>query len=234
MSGPLFEILAADDTPLGLLTLRRRELLSRPGLIVCEVTLDGEHLMSSYITASEQALTTLALEWHEGSDLEVLVGGLGLGYTSAEALKSDRVARVETIEFLPAVAGWCADGLIPLAETLNGDDRHSVTIGDVYGHLAQAPPPRTHDLILIDVDHAPDAPLDPSGGVFYKQEGLRVAKQHLAGPGAILGVWSAAENPVFESALRAVFNEVRVERVEVVNDLVDETYNDVIFLARDA
>jgi len=232
MNGPLFEILSADDTPLGLLTLRRRELLSRPGVIVCEVTLDGEHLMSSYITASEQALTTLALEWHPGDGLDVLVGGLGLGYTSAEALKSDRVARVETIEFLPAVAGWCAGGLIPLAETLNGDDRHTVTLGDVYARLAQSPPERTHDLVLIDVDHAPDAPLDPSGGVFYKAEGLRVAKQHLA-PGGILGVWSAAANPAFESALRSVFAEVRVEEVEVVNDLVDETYHDVIFLARD-
>lgn len=234
MSGPLFEILADDDTPLGVLTLRRRELLSKPGTVVTEVTLDGEHLMSSYITASERALATLALEWHPGGALTVLVGGLGLGYTSAEALTSARVARVETVEFLPAVMQWCRDGLIPLADTLNGDPRHGIVAGDVYGRLAAAPDrdgPR-YDLILIDVDHAPDAPLDPSGGVFYTAAGLRAAKQHLA-PGGILGVWSAAENPAFESALRAVFNDVRVERVEVVNDLVDETYHDPIFLARD-
>ncbi|MHC5021566.1 MAG: spermidine synthase [Planctomycetota bacterium] len=163
--------------------------------------------------------------------MEVLVGGLGLGYTSAEALAHPRVAQVETVEFLPAVAGWCRDGLIPLAAELNDDARHTVVLGDIYGRLA-GPAERTYDCVLIDVDHAPDAPLDPSGGVFYSEAGLRAAKAHLS-PGGILGVWSAAENPRFVAALHAVFREVRVELVEVNNDLVDEVYSDSIFLARD-
>jgi spermidine synthase len=231
MTTPLFEILADAETPLGPLTLRRRELLSRPSIIVTEVTLDGEHLMSSYITASERALSTLALGWHEGTGLEVLVGGLGLGYTTAEALASDRVAQVETVEFLPAVMGWCREGLIPLAATLNDEARHTLVQGDIYGRLA-AEPDRQYDLILIDVDHAPDAPLDPAGGVFYTESGLQAAKRHLA-PDGILGVWSSAESPSFEAALNAVFSDVRVERVEVVNELIDETYFDPVFLARD-
>lgn len=92
------EILAWDDTELGILCLRRRELLSAPGTVVTEITLDGEFLMSSRHTASEEALARIALEMHPGSGLSVLVGGLGLGYTANAVLASPRVARVEAVE----------------------------------------------------------------------------------------------------------------------------------------
>ena len=87
------EILAYEESPLGPLCLRRRELLSQPGTIVTEVTLNHEFLMSSLYTDSERALANLALELHVGENLRVLVGGLGLGYTAREALLSDRVGR---------------------------------------------------------------------------------------------------------------------------------------------
>ena len=118
-----FEILAYDETPLGPLCLRRRELLAEPGTIVTEVSLNHEFLMSSYNTASERALSSVALEMHDGRDLDVLVGGLGLGYTAREALVPDRVARVEVVEFLPQVIGWLDQGLIPLAGELKADAR---------------------------------------------------------------------------------------------------------------
>ena len=77
------EILAYEETELGPLCLRRRELLSEPGTVVTEVTLNHEFLMSSYNTDSERALANRAIEIHGGRDLRVLVGGLGLGYTGA-------------------------------------------------------------------------------------------------------------------------------------------------------
>ena len=81
-----FEILAHEPTELGLLCLRRRELLSQPGTMVTEVTLNHEFLMSSYLTASEKALSTLGIQSHSGDNLRVLIGGLGLGYTAKAAL----------------------------------------------------------------------------------------------------------------------------------------------------
>jgi hypothetical protein len=71
MTKPIFEILGYEPTPLGVLCLRRRELLSRPGTIVTEITLNHEFLMSSYLTRSEQALASCALAMHRGSDLRV-------------------------------------------------------------------------------------------------------------------------------------------------------------------
>jgi spermidine synthase len=231
VESPLFEILAYEPTELGILCLRRRELLVEPGTLVTEVTLNHEFLMSSYLTASERALSDIALQMHSGSNLRVLVGGLGLGYTAHAALNCDRVSHCEVIEFLPQVIDWLRQGLVPLSDELNAEDRLQVIHGDIYQQLADRP---THqqDLILIDVDHSPDENLGTANSEFYTTEGLHRAKRHLADDG-ILGVWSYAESSPFVDALQDVFSEVRIEPVTVFNNLIKEEQTDWLFFARD-
>ena len=231
METPLFEILAYEPTQLGVLCLRRRELLCEPGTLVTEVTLNHEFLMSSYLTASERALSTIALGMHSGTGLRVLVGGLGLGYTARAALESDRVSTCEVVEFLPQVIDWLEQGLVPLSDELNADDRLRVTHGDVYQQLAD-PPKQKFDLILIDVDHSPDENLGAANSDFYTADGLRRAKLHLA-EGGLLGVWSYAESSPFADALRDVFCDVQIESVTVFNNLIDVEQTDWLFFARD-
>jgi len=230
MAGSNLEILAYEDSPLGPLCLRRRALLSIPDTVVTEVTLNHAFLMSSYNTASERALARIALDMHAGENLEVLVGGLGLGYTAHAALASERVARVEVVEFLPQVIGWLEQGLVPLSPELNADPRFATVSGDVYARLAAAPR-ETFDVILVDVDHAPDDQLNGQNDFFYTEEGLKLAKRHLAADG-VLGVWSYAESSPFADALRAVFHEVRIEPVTFFNQLIDEENTDWLFFAR--
>jgi spermidine synthase len=223
------QILAHEDTPLGPLCLRRRELLSKPGTVVTEITLDHAFLMSSYNTASERALADVALEMHPGTELSVLVGGLGLGYTAHAALQSARTARVEVMELLPQVIDWLKQDLVPLSQPLINDPRFVAVQGDVYGRLL-SPPTERFDLILIDVDHAPDERLGEGYGWFYTESGLTLAREHLA-PGGLLGVWSYAENSDFSRALRKVFAEVRVVPVTFFNELVEEESTDWLFFA---
>jgi spermidine synthase len=225
------EILAYEPTELGMLCLRRRELLCEPGTVVTEVTLNHEFLMSSYLTASERTLSEIALQMHSGSCLRVLVGGLGLGYTARAALGSDRVSKCEVVEFLPQVINWLEQGLVPLSDELKADNRLKVTHGDVYQQL-RSPPKQKHDLILIDVDHSPDENLDAANDNFYTADGLKRAKLHLAKNG-IFGVWSYAESSPFADALRDVFREVRIESVTVFNNLINEQQTDWLFFARD-
>lgn len=230
-----FEILAWEETELGPLCLRRRELLSQPGTIVTDVTLDHEMLMSSHLTLSERTLARHALDMHEGSGLDVLVGGLGLGYTAYEVIVAgqQRIDRVEVVELLEPVIAWIQQDLVPLAGALRADSRIEIEQGDVYARLAAAPGRRRHDLILIDVDHSPDERLgsDDASSYFYSEPGLRSARCHLA-DGGVLGVWSYASDSPFATALRRVFDEVQVEPVTVVNDLVDEEQTDWLFFAR--
>lgn len=232
MSKMNLEILAYEDTPLGVLCLRRREILARPGTFVTEVTLNHEFLMSSLYTDSERALTRIAIEMHAGDELNVLVGGLGLGYTAHEALKSNRVSRVNVVELLPQVVGWMKEGLVPLSEELMREQRLSITPDDVYKRLAREPGQgNAVDVILIDVDHSPDDRLGGESQPFYTERGLVAAKSHLAKDG-VLAVWSYAESSPFADALRNTFEEVRVEGVTHLNELIDEEHTDWLFFAR--
>jgi len=231
MSPSNIEILAYEDTDLGLLCLRRRELLSQPGTMVTEITLNHEYLMSSYNTLSERQLAAHALEMNRRENLTVLVGGLGLGYTAGEVLASRRVASVEVVEFLPPVLDWLQRGLFPLAEQLKADSRLSLVAGDVYERLSR-PPEKRFDLILIDVDHSPDENLGDANASFYTEAGLSQAKAHLA-PDGVLAVWSYAESSPFASALRSVFQNVAVKEVTFDNDLIDQVNTDWLFFARD-
>ncbi len=230
MTSGRLEILAWESTPLGELCLRRRELASRPGTHVTEVTLDHEFLMSSYHTISEEALAAAGLDLVAGDGLEVIVGGLGLGYTARAALRSERVARVEVLELLPQVIDWLESDLIPLSSELKSEPRFSVRSGDVYAWL-EGPSVERWDLILIDVDHSPDERLGDQGPAFYTKAGLRAAQAHLK-PGGVLAVWSAEANASFVNALEAVFPLVRHEQVTFENDLIDQEQTDHVFLAR--
>ncbi|MGI9518652.1 MAG: spermidine synthase [Pirellulaceae bacterium] len=230
MSKSNLEILAYEPSPLGVLCLRRRELLSLPGTIVTEVTLNHEFLMSSLYTDSERALAQTAVEWHSGDDLRVLVGGFGLGYTAHEALLTNRVAQVEVVELLPQVIDWLMRDLVPLSPELRDEPRLVVRQGDVYQQLA-GPPGELFDVILIDVDHSPDERLDEASASFYTTAGLLAAQKHLAADG-VLGIWSYAESSPFADALHAVFEQVRVEPVTWHNELIDEQRTDWLFFAR--
>ncbi len=227
------EILAYEETILGILCLRRRELLSRPGTSVMEVTLNHEFLMSSYLTESERALASQGLarvDAEAGQAINVLVGGLGLGYTANEALQSPRVSTVEVVEYLPQVIGWFHDNLIPLAGELHCDKRLSIIQGDIYNRITSSPS-KTFDLIVIDVDHSPQDVLGNQSHGFYTEQGLSNAKAHLV-PGGVLGVWSYAEDTPLLAQMQEVFCDVEVEQVTVWNDLIDEQQTDWLFFCR--
>jgi spermidine synthase len=229
---PLFELVDSRVTPIGVLELRRRELPAKPGMIVTEITINDEMLMSSLSTVSESALSSSALAMHPGSDgLRVLVGGLGLGYTAHVALADPRVAHVRVVDRLPAVIGWMRLGLLPLSDELNGDPRVEISEGDVYAELL-GPGREAYDLLLIDVDHSPTEPLDPASEPFYTWQGQRQVIEHLA-PDGVLGVWSSEDDHYFAAVLDEVYPEARRERIRWVNELIDEEeIEEIIFLAR--
>ena len=224
------EYLAAEESPLGLVCLRRRAIAGDSEEVATEITLDHQFLMSSANTASERALADRAVALHGGSELSVLVGGLGLGYTAHAVLASPRVARLEVVEYLEPVIGWLRTGRLPLSAELARDDRFAVAHGDVYARLA-AEPGAPYDLILIDVDHSPDEPLGHESDSFYGEGGLARARRHLA-PGGVFGVWSYAESPHFAATLARVFAETWVEPVRFENRLLGDQETNWLFFAR--
>ena len=220
MAKPRFDLLARADTSIGELVLRRRRVQADPGTTFVELLVDERVLMSDYNSVSERALAHEGVARCPGKQLRVLVGGLGLGHTAHEALSSERVAAVEVIEFVPQIVDWFERSLIPLARELRTDPRFGVTLDDVYARLSR-PATEHFDLILVDVDHAPDDPLAAASAPFYTADGLRRASEHLT-PDGILAVWSCAESPEFEATVREVFATLETERTLFQDDMFDE------------
>src|SRR6202051_2711439 len=108
-----FEELDYRLTPIGGLILRRRRELSL-GVDIFEIKLGDEFLMSSLFTASEIALARLGLAELSEPNLDVVVGGLGLGYTAQAVLQNEAVKYVLVVEAMDAVINWHETGLLPL------------------------------------------------------------------------------------------------------------------------
>ncbi len=218
----LFEELDDQDTPLGELVLRRRGAASVPDEVIYEVTIAGEMLMSSTINASERALAHLALESRTDRPCDVLVGGLGLGYTAAAALEYPNVAKVDVVELLAPVIGWHRQRLVPMAGKLMDDERCTVVPADFFEYVGPGSSAPRYDAILLDIDHAPDSWLHERHGAFYSGSGLRSLADRLA-PGGVFALWSAWEPAAeFLDLLGVVFQSVRSHEVSFYNPHASE------------
>lgn len=232
-----FEELDYRPTPIGALSLRRRRELSL-GIDIFEIKLGDEYLMSSLFTASEIALARLALPELSGTGFEVVVGGLGLGYTAQAVLEHDYVKSLLVVEALEAVIDWHKTGLLPIGPKLTADPRCRFVHGDFFALAASSEgfdpnvPARRFDAILVDIDHSPGFLLDPSNASFYEQEGLNRLAEHLY-QGGIFGLWSnELPDETFTGRLMTVFAEARAERVTFYNPLQDRDFTQTIYLAR--
>lgn len=175
---------------MGELFLRRRADPST-GELIYEVKLNDEYLMSSLFTVAEEELATLGLAAATGDDLNVLVGGLGLGYAAATALGDDRVRRLDVIDALPAVIGWHQKALLPVSSRLIRDARTTLVRNDFFAVMRRMPGPEdvTYDVILLDVDHSPRHTLHASHADLYTERGLTALTRHLSERG-VFALWS--------------------------------------------
>ncbi|AUN93513.1 polyamine aminopropyltransferase [Pseudazoarcus pumilus] len=210
------------ETPIGAVSIRRRSEVRLGGVTVYEIKLDDEFLMSSLFTASEEALARLGLAPLERADLDVIVGGLGLGYTAATVLENPAVGSLHVVDWLAPVIEWHETGICPLGPTLTADARCSIKHGDFFrlavsddGFLAE--PGRRFDAILLDIDHTPQHVLNESHAGFYTRESLTAMTRQLK-PDGVFALWS--DDPPhagFEALLGEVFESVAAHVVPFPN-----------------
>jgi len=167
------------------------------------ITLGPDELMNSRRGGSEEALATIACKKIQPSQRpQVLIGGLGMGFTLRAALAAlGPDARVVVAELVPAVCAWARG---PLAEIFGDsltDRRTTIREVDV-GELIRSGS-SNFDAILLDVDNGPDGVTRKSNDGLYSVEGLSAAYTALR-PGGVLAVWSAARNDKFSQRLRKI------------------------------
>lgn len=234
--GPRFEELAWSESPLGEISLRRR-LDPLVGVEVYEVKLGEEFLMSSLFTAAEVELARLGLAAVDGPQLDVVVGGLGLGYTARAVLDDARVRSLTVVEALAEVIDWHERRLLPDTAGLATDPRARLVRGDFFalvGHPdgvdPEAPGRRFH-AVLVDIDHTPRHVLHPSHAAFYTRQGLTRLASHLH-PGGVFALWS--DDPPdadFAGVLGEVFAATAAHVVTFPNPFTGQEAANTVYVA---
>jgi spermidine synthase len=231
-----FEELAYRRTPLGDLSLRRRTELTL-GVEVYEVKLGEEFLMSSLFTEGEVALAELGLAELRAGPLDVVVGGLGLGYTAAAVLNHPEVRSLLVVEALAEVIDWHRRGLVPLGAELSSDPRTELIQGDFFARvdspgIDSRNPGRRFHAILVDIDHSPRHLLHPSHAALYGTDGLRRLAAHLC-PGGVFALWSNdPPDEDFRASLAEVFATCAAHIVRFHNPLQNRDAANTVYVAR--
>ncbi len=157
-------------------------------------------LMNSRLSGSEEWLAELAAQaLGLRRKPEVLIGGLGMGFTLRAALAAfGPGAQITVAELLPAVVKWARGHLTGVFAGSLDEPRVRVHEGDVGKLIAASP--AAYDAILLDVDNGPEALTQAGNDTLYGARGLGAQRRALK-PGGVLAVWSAHPDPGFAKRL---------------------------------
>ncbi|MEU7316798.1 spermidine synthase [Streptomyces sp. NPDC007083] len=162
----------------------------------------------------------------------LLIGGLGVGFSSAEAAAEPRWGRVTVVEREPAILDWHRSGpLSAISGPALTDPRTELVEADLvaYVHRCAESGPR-FDALCLDIDNGPEWTVTDDNSTLYSPAGLAACRAALT-PGGVLAVWSAQPSPAFEGSLRnAGFCRVRTDEIPVARGVPDVVH----FAARPA
>ena len=239
----VFEEIDYQETPRGAISLRKRSEPRLDNKILYEVKMNEEFLMSSLFVEAEVQLSKLGLAKFGHEKLDVVVGGLGLGYTAKAALDFPNVQSLVVVDVMAPVISWHEKGLVPLGNELTNDERCSYALGDFFefataqnvnfdGSQAneESGVEKVH-AVLLDIDHTPSYWLNPENSRFYNKESLLAMKAKIHS-GGIFGLWSDEKpDDEFVTVLESAFDKVETHMVYFPNPYTGEKSSNSVYLA---
>lgn len=216
--------IARAESERGEIVLRRRT--SDTAADVLELRVNGVFVMDTLETTSEIELAAQALDLVEDPS-EVLIGGLGLGFTLQRVLADARVKRAVVVEIEEPLIQWMRDGTVPHGPALLADTRATVVNADIAMAIAEAR--STYDLVLLDVDNGPGYLVHQANEAVYEEEFVRRCRDVL-GPGGVLVIWSASAAPDLLATMRTVFGAAEEQVHDVL--LQDRPEQYYLYLSR--
>ena len=239
----VFEEIDYQETPRGAISLRKRSEPRLDNKVLYEVKMNDEFLMSSLFVEAEVELSKLGLAKFNGQNIDVIVGGLGLGYTAKAALDFPNVKSLCVVDVMAPVISWHEKGLVPLGNELTNDERCRYALGDFFEFAtaeninfdgSTAKPETDVDkvhAVLLDIDHTPSYWLNPENSRFYSIESLTAMKNKIL-DGGVFGLWSdEAPDSDFVATLESVFKNVETHMVYFPNPYTGEKSSNSVYIA---
>lgn len=199
---------------------RLGELVLRSGGGHFEIVSNGVFLMDTRAGGSERLLVRAALD-RLARPADLLIGGLGVGFSLAEAVRSPHARTVTVVECEPAVIAWHATHLRAYSAGALNDPRVRIVCADLLETLRACRD--RYDAICLDIDNGPDWTVGEANAALYAAEGLDLLAARLR-PGGVVAFWSAAPAPAFEERLARRFQEVSARPVPVTRGVPDIVY----------
>ena len=209
MSEPA-ELIERREGPHGEVALRRRG-------DCFEIIANGCFLMDSSDGRSERLMVSAALDMLEqplGASL--LIGGLGVGFSLAEACADPRLGRICVVEREQAVIDWHTRGDAPLrrfAGAGHDDPRASIIQDDLLRHIRTTG--ERYDVVCLDIDNGPEWTVTEGNRSVYEPAGLAALERALTDTG-VLSVWSATRAAEFARRLESRFARVQTLEIPVL------------------
>ncbi|WP_406442389.1 spermidine synthase [Streptomyces sp. NBC_01613] len=207
-------VLDRREGPYGEVVLRRHgELL--------QIIANGCFLMDTADGRSERLLVDAAREaLGPHAEPNVLIGGLGVGFSLAHAAADPRWGAITVVERERAIIDWHLDGpLAALSAYAITDPRTEIVERDLIAYVNETSD--TFNALCLDIDNGPDWTVTEGNDDLYSPSGLTSCARVLK-PGGVLAVWSAQPSPEFEGTLwNAGFQQVRTEEIPVARGVPD-------------
>ncbi len=215
---------ARAESERGELVLRRR--VEERAADALELRVNGVFVMDTRETSSEIELAAAALALVE-DPRDVVVAGLGLGFTTQRVLDDRRVERVMVVEVEPALVDWMRSGTIPHGPSVLADKRVHIVDADIVMAVREAT--STYDLVLLDVDNGPGYLVHDANSTIYERAFI-ADTQRIINRGGALVVWSANPAPELEGVMAEVFGNCTEHRYDVLLQERPEEY--LLYLSR--
>ena len=215
---------ARAESERGEVVLRRR--VEERAADALELRVNGVFVMDTRETTTEIELAAAALEL-VADPRDVVVAGLGLGFTLQRVLADHRVEKVKVVEIEDALVGWMRDGTVPHGPALLADRRVHIVNADIVMAVAEAM--STYDLVLIDVDNGPGYLVHEGNASLYEHDFIANTKR-IVNPDGALVVWASNPAPELASVMEEVFGNCAEHRYDLLLQERPEQY--VLFLSR--
>jgi spermidine synthase len=172
------------------------ELFRKDGIYM--IRANGLELMNGFSHDSETAFGHLVAELAPSASPNVLIAGLGLGYTLAAAVKVlGGRGTITVAEFSPAVIGWF-DRHVRASVLPEMTENVKIQETDAIAHFRSG---TRYDLILLDIDNGPEPFTRQSNATLYDRAGLDLLRNAINENGSVL-LWSGFQSAEFEATAR--------------------------------